>query len=249
MLHSRHQKGTSPPQDTLHLWGWHSVYAALHNRARKIHALMATSKHLGALKPLADKRGLKITETDMKSLDRRFDGAVHQGVAANVAPLPSRHLQEVFEASRACTLLALDQVQDPHNIGALMRSARALGAGGMILHAQGLPTLDGALAKAAAGALESLPIYVVANLSQALLSARDANFWSFGLSEAGKPMAMLPKVDRKILVLGAEGAGLRPLVAKRTDGLFALPTDPDFPTLNVSVAGALALALSKSMTA
>ena len=243
------KKTTRPPQDTLHLWGWHSVCAALQNPKRAIHELMATSRHLEALRPLANKRDLKITETDTKSLDRRFDGAVHQGIVADVAPLPSRHLQEPFEASEACTLLALDQVQDPHNIGALMRSARALGAGGMILHAQGLPTLDGVLAKAAAGALESLPIYVVANLSQALLSARDANFWSFGLSETGKPMAVLPKVGRKILVLGAEGAGLRPLVAKRTDGLFALPTEPDFPTLNVSVAGALALALSKSMTA
>lgn len=248
MLRSPHQKNTRSPQDILYLWGWHSVYAALQNPKRAIHGLMATSRHLEALRPLADKRGLKITETDTKSLDRRFDGAVHQGVASEVAPLPVRHVEEAFEISGPQTLLALDQVQDPHNIGALMRSARALGAGGIILHAQGLPALDGVLAKTAAGALESLPVYVVANLSQALLNAREADFWSFGLSETGKSMSDLPKVERKILVLGAEGAGLRPLVAKRTDGLFALPTEPDFPTLNVSVAGALALALSKSMT-
>ena len=209
---------------------------------------MVTEKRRPQVDALVHDTKISVTKVDTHTLDTRFPGAVHQGVVLEVDPLPHPIFEDLLATSGPLTFLALDQIQDPHNIGALIRSACALKADGLIMSHQGLPPLDGVLGKAAAGALEKLPIALVGNLSQALLQAKEADFWAFGLGEQGQPFTQLPHVTRKILVLGAEGKGLRPLVQKRTDGLFALPTNPDFPTLNVSVAGALALLLSQNMT-
>ncbi len=172
--------------------------------------------------------------------------AVHQGFALEVEPLVERDiddvLQHIDEASGRCIVVVLDQLSDPHNIGAVLRSAAAFGALAVIVPSHGAPLLSGALAKAASGAVESVPLVRVVNLVRAIDRLKDSGFWICGLEEtASRPLAELDLGERVALVLGAEGSGMRRLVRERCDFLAALPTLAAQPTLNVSNAAAIAL--------
>jgi 23S rRNA (guanosine2251-2'-O)-methyltransferase len=174
------------------------------------------------------------------------DGAVHQGLALAVEPLLEPDLDEVLRRAAVLSgrsvVVVLDRVSDPHNVGAVLRSASAFGALAVVLPMHGSPPVTGALAKAASGALESVPLVRIVNLAQALDRLKAAAFWICGLDEtASQALAALDLGERVALVLGAEGGGMRRLVRERCDYLARLPTRTQQSTINVSNAAAVAL--------
>lgn len=234
----------------LWLYGVHAVRAALGNPERRIRRLLVApdlrellreSAAHPAGRPLPDPES-----ADREAIGRLLPpGAVHQGVAALVDPLPYAAIEDVLaglDPDKPAALLVLDQVSDPQNVGAVLRSAAAFGAAGVLVTERHAAPETGALAKAASGALEVVPLLRVANLARALKSMKDAGFWCVGFAaDAAEtlPRAELPA--RVALVLGSEGEGLRRLTRESCDLLFRLPTGGPIDQLNVSNAAAVAL--------
>jgi len=191
----------------------------------------------------------RLTSATPEILDRQaFErllpaGAVHQGVALSADPLVQPGLEDVIaRAGETATVLVLDQVTDPHNIGAILRSAAAFGATAVVRPEHGAPQATGVVAKSASGALETVPLVTVGNLARALDRLKSTGFWLLGLdSGAAQTLAAAPANGRTALVLGAEGKGLRRLTRERCDLLVRLPTRPPIASLNVSNAAAVAL--------
>ena len=174
------------------------------------------------------------------------DDAVHQGLAVAADPLPRRELYDVVaalpESGTPHVVVLLDQVSDPHNVGAVLRSAAAFGALAVIVPEHGAPMATGTLAKAASGALETVPLVRAGNLVRAIDNLKQAGFWCVALEEeAEQTLAELDLPERIALVLGAEGAGLRRLTRERCDFHARLPTRGVLASLNVSNAAAVAL--------
>jgi 23S rRNA (guanosine2251-2'-O)-methyltransferase len=170
-------------------------------------------------------------------------GAVHQGFLAAVAPLPDAAVEDIIAAAgEQALVVALDQVTDPHNVGAILRSAEAFGACGVLVTERHAPEETGTLAKAASGALERIPLVRVVNLARGLDQLKQAGFWALGLDERGdRNLADAGIGGRLVLTLGAEGEGLRRLTAERCDLLVRLPMKGAMPSINVSNAAAIAL--------
>jgi 23S rRNA (guanosine2251-2'-O)-methyltransferase len=236
----------------LWLWGKHSTASALQNKDRSIKRLLLTSENRSWLESILKKlpKGRKqaldacVQIVSKSAIDRCIGyGCVHQGMALNVFPLPSLSLEACLSTlPPKAILVALDQVTDPQNVGSMMRTTLALGGQALLLCAQNTPPLDGVVAKAASGALDRLPLYIVPNLARAIKSCKDRNVWTWGLDERGEPIRMTHiSSQRSLLVVGAEGKGLRPFVRGSCDGLVRLPTLPSFPTLNASIALAVGL--------
>jgi 23S rRNA (guanosine2251-2'-O)-methyltransferase len=237
------------------LYGRHTVAAALANPERRWHRLAVLAGQEGEAQQLlaaavAERRGA--AGASLEILDRDAfaallpSGAVHQGLALEVEPLPEPGLddllRELATAADRCVVVALDQVSDPQNVGAVLRSAAAFGARAVLIAAHGAPPVSGALAKAASGAVDRVPLVRVVNLARALTQLKEDQFWVCGLDEtAEQPLAQLDPGARVVLVLGSEGSGMRRLVRERCDYLVRLPTSPAQPTLNVSNAAAVAL--------
>jgi 23S rRNA (guanosine2251-2'-O)-methyltransferase len=222
-------------------WGKHAVAAALDNPARKVLRAWATHDAAGFMKFPKD---VPVTFADVADLGRLVPhDAPHQGVVVELEPLEDVWLDEVLQQSAdRTTLLVLDQVTDPHNVGAILRSAAAFGAAGIVTQDRHSPPESGALAKAASGALERVPWVRVVNLARALEEIGEAGFWRIGLagdSETDLSNALGP--NRVALVLGAEGAGLRPNTREHCDALARLPISDAIESLNVSNAAAVAL--------
>ncbi|MGH7092589.1 MAG: 23S rRNA (guanosine(2251)-2'-O)-methyltransferase RlmB, partial [Stellaceae bacterium] len=171
--------------------------------------------------------------------------AVHQGWALDAEPLPQPELNAVLDrlpAEGRAVIVLLDQVSDPHNVGAILRTAAAFGAVAVVVAAHGAPPPTATLAKAASGALEMVPLVRVVNLARTLDRLKEDGFWCCGLDAAGTAeFAALDLGPRVALVLGAEGGGIRRLVREHCDCLARLPTRPALPSLNVSNAAAVAL--------
>jgi len=237
------------------LYGRHTVTAALANPERRWRRLaVLTGQESEAQQMLAaavaERRGgdgaaLEILERDAFSA-LLPPGAVHQGLALEVEPLPEPDLdgllREVETASGRCVIIALDQVSDPQNVGAVLRSAAAFDARGVLIAAHGAPPISGALAKAASGAVDRVPLIRTVNLARALGRLKGHGFWVCGLDEtADRRLADIDLGARTVLVLGSEGGGMRRLVREHCDHLARLPTSPAQPTLNVSNAAAVAL--------
>ncbi len=241
-----------PPRLHATLWGTHAVTEAWLNPARRIRAMHVTEPMLKEFQPVlakARESGLKRPEPqilDKKDMDRRLPpGAVHQGIALDAEPLEECFVQDIVAATdhadRAVVLI-LDQVTDPHNVGAILRSASAFGAAGVIMQRRHSPEMTGVLAKAACGAVEHLPVCYETNLSRALETLQEAGFFAIGLDERGTDtLADLPKKDKCVLLLGAEGAGLRQKLREQCNALARLPTQGPIQSLNVSNAAAVAL--------
>lgn len=241
-----------PVVDPSGVWlhGRHAVLAALANPERRCHRLLATPESRAMLEE-AIAQGviparLTIDSAARKDIESRVaPGAVHQGIALLVDPLESPDVDDFARMAStrdASVVVLLDQVTDPHNVGAVLRSAAAFGALGVIVQDRNAPEEAGTLAKAASGALERMPLARAVNLSRALDQLKEAGFWCVGL-DASAPET-LDKIDltgKIVLVLGSEGQGLRRLVRERCDSLARLPMTDAVESLNVSTAAAVAL--------
>lgn len=220
------------------LAGIHPVQMALDNPARAKYSLLATEAALAKLKVPAKIQPQKVEPEVIARL--LPPGTTHQGVALSVQPLSAPAPEEIFAIGKP--LVMLDQVTDPHNIGAILRSAAAFGAGGVIVQEKHSPAENTTIAKTAAGALEVVPYLAVTNLSRTIEVAQKAGYWVIGLDGAAEQTLSQCKPSRKtLLVMGAEGAGLRRLVAEHCDMLAKLPIQPQMESLNVSVAAGIAL--------
>jgi len=223
------------------IWGTHAVTAALNNKNRKINQLLATRNALSVLGNIPAING--ISASDPARITQSLPpGAVHQGIAVQIEPLPPVSLDNVLNNSSA-TLLMLDGLTDPRNIGAIFRSAAAFDVTGIIMQDRNAPNLSGVLAKAAAGAVETIQLIPVVNLSRTLEKLSDAGVQSIGLAGATDTLladAVKP-IDKVCLVLGSEGKGLRPNVAKHCDFLAKIPISANMESLNVATAAAIAM--------
>jgi 23S rRNA (guanosine2251-2'-O)-methyltransferase len=226
------------------LYGRHAVEAALANPRRSCHRLLATADAHARLGAQGARSGVEVRIVERAELDRLLgEGAVHQGLALSVAPLPKLALERACAPGPGRNLvLVLDQIQDPHNLGAIMRSAAAFGVRAAVLPERGSGELGGAAAKAASGALDVVPVVEVVNLARALDDLAAQGYWRLALDpEAEGTIEDVPQVDDLALVLGAEGSGLRRLVAEHCDFAARLPIAPEMASLNVSVACGIAL--------
>lgn len=182
---------------------------------------------------------------DREGLDQQMPGAVHQGIALDAAPLPETDLGDICRMAdgmdSACVMI-LDQVTDPHNVGAILRSCAAFGALAIIMPDRNTPPVTGVLAKIACGAVDVVPIISVGNLARAMDELKEAGFWSVGLAEEGDKLLSEVDLNGKIaLVMGAEGEGMRRLTMEHCDIIAKLPTLPPIGSLNVSNAAAVSL--------
>ncbi len=229
------------------LYGMHAVREAWLNPARQCRQLWlsgSANEEFSAVLLQAQERGLQRPSplrADKPMLDQMLPGAVHQGIVLDTNPLPETTLEQLLKQEPKL-LVVLDQVTDPHNVGAIMRSATAFGATGIILTDRHAPSMTGTLAKTASGALEHIALVHVVNLARALDLLRAAGFWCVGLAEEGaRELRQLDLSGATALVLGAEGEGLRRLTRERCDELAHLPTQGAIGSLNVSTAAAVAL--------
>ncbi len=182
-------------------------------------------------------------ETPAEELERLCGSPEHQGVVAEVDPYPYADPTSLFEADDGQGLVvALDQIQDPHNLGAVCRAAEVAGAGGVVILERRAASVTPAACKASAGAVEHLPVARVRNLADWLGDAKQSGAWIYGAAaEAPKRYTDLDWVGRAVLVLGSEGKGIRKRVASKCDELVSIPTKGRVASLNVSVAAAVIL--------
>ena len=222
-------------------YGKHACLAALGNRQRVVEKIFISDTSL--LKEIPPSRQhIPVEKLDKQGFDRLLSSdSVHQGIALRVQRLPSFHIESLSKDStpNQCVVL-LDQISDPRNIGAIIRSAAAFNVKTIILTDRHAPEESPVMAKAASGALEIVPLCYVKNLNQAILYLRDIGFWMVTLAEEGKqPISDLDVTGKIALVLGSEGQGVRHLTKERSDFLVHLPTHERFTTLNVSTAAAI----------
>ena len=239
------------PNKSILLWGKHAVTAALENSDRHIYEIFFTENAQNNIQNLLKSRPsfseankIKLNALSSKDLAALLpDHSVHQGFAAIVGELDDRGLDFLINRTHSseCTfVVVLDQVTDPHNLGAVIRSAVAFSVDAIIVHDRSTPRLDGALGKAASGALEHIPIIRTKNIARAINKLKKAEFWCIGLSDdAQSDLSSLSVHARTAVVLGAEGEGLRRLTRDSCDNLARLPTSLKFPTLNISNAASI----------
>jgi 23S rRNA (guanosine2251-2'-O)-methyltransferase len=186
---------------------------------------------------------LRAPETPAEELERLCGSPEHQGVVAEVDPYPYADPTSLFDSDDGQGLVvALDQVQDPHNLGAVCRAAEVAGANGVVILERRAASVTPAACKASAGAVEHLPVARVRNLADWLADAKQSGAWIYGAAaDAPKRYSDLDWVGRAVLVLGSEGKGLRPRVGSRCDELVSIPTKGRIGSLNVSVAAAVIL--------
>ncbi len=223
------------------LWGRHAVAAALDNPERKVLRAWATKE---AAAFMQFPQNVAVTLAEAPDLGRLVPhDTPHQGVVIEVEPLEEVWLDDLLaQAPDKAVMLVLDQVTDPHNVGAILRSAAAFGAIGIVTQDRHSPPESGVIAKAASGALERVPWARVVNLARALGEIGDAGFWRIGLTgDAQMELKDALGPNRVALVLGAEGSGLRPNTREHCDNLARLPITDAIESLNVSNAAAVAL--------
>jgi 23S rRNA (guanosine2251-2'-O)-methyltransferase len=224
------------------IWGWHAVKAALANPRRAgFKRLLVNPARAHEVESAVALPGLRLEPVAPGELGQQLPpGAVHQGVALLADPLEPVAIEDLAEPASGL-LVMLDQVTDPQNVGAVFRSAAAFGARGVIVQDRHAPILSGALAKAAAGAVDLIPHARVVNLSRALETLGQAGWRAVGLDGAA-PESLASVLDARatLLVLGSEGEGIRRLVREHCDALARIPMPGGLESLNVSAAAAVA---------
>jgi 23S rRNA (guanosine2251-2'-O)-methyltransferase len=231
---------THGPDDPVILYGWHTVKAALENPQRHIRRLYATEN---ALRRLAeDGVPLAVTPEQVRPdvlAARLGPDAVHQGLLAEADPVPAPEIDEIDTAG---IVLVLDQITDPHNVGAIMRTAAGFAVAAVVTTARHSPDATGVLAKSASGALEYVPMVAVQNLARALAALKERGFMLVGLDSSGDgDLSEVALRGPLALVLGAEGKGLRQLTRATCDQVVRLDLPGKIKSLNVSNAAALGL--------
>jgi 23S rRNA (guanosine2251-2'-O)-methyltransferase len=233
---------SKPPSNRPRFWVKHAVYAALDNPNRVSRKLWATREAASAI-VIPD--GLTVAFADVADLGRMVpNDAPHQGLVLEVDPLEDVWLDDLLAdgANDTRPILVLDQVTDPHNVGAILRSAAAFDALGIVTQDRHAPPEGGALAKAASGALEIVPWVRVVNLARALDAIGEAGYWRIGLTgHTDRLLGDAIGMAKVALVLGAEGEGMRQNTEAHCDELAKLPISPKAESLNVSNAAAIAL--------
>ena len=246
--HSKHsrprRRHSRPPRQagTVWLYGLHVVRAALANPKREVRRLMLARAELRVeLGELCPANAIVSDGAEVSAL--LPEGAVHQGLAMETTPLPPPDLADVLDTvDENGLIVVLDQVTDPRNVGAILRSAAAFGVSAVVQQERHGAAQTGALAKAASGALETVPLVAVTNISRTLDLLRAAGFWRIGLDAAeARSLDDDRPGGRLALILGAEGAGLRRLTREHCDELASIPMTGAVPSLNVSNAAAVAL--------
>ncbi len=228
----------------MRIYGINPVTEAL--RAQRVTAIRVSPRaddRLTALVRMAEAQGIPVRRAQGDELDRFAKGGAHQGVVADVQESASVGVEDlVIGASGAPLIVVLDQIEDPHNVGAILRTADAAGCDGVVRQSRHAARLDGAAAKASAGALAHVKIAEVVNIARALEDLKQVGVWTVGLAgDAQKSYDELDLTLPTALVVGAEGTGLRRLVRERCDWLVSIPMAGHVQSLNVSVAAGIAL--------
>jgi 23S rRNA (guanosine2251-2'-O)-methyltransferase len=236
-------------KDRQSVYGMHAVRGLLVRQPERVQVLyLATSRgdaRIHELETLARRHGCRIERLEPRAFTQLVGEVAHQGVAAEIVPLPAwteDDLLGALEHARAPILLALDGVQDPHNLGACLRTADACGALAVIVPRDRAAQLTPAVRKVAAGAADTTPVVAVTNLARTLKTLKEASVWLVGAdAEAPKPAWRIDLTGGIALVLGAEGSGLRQLTRQTCDFLVRLPQLGAVESLNVSVAAGMLL--------
>ena len=230
---------------TYWLYGHHAVSSALNNPSRKLDRVLGTRSAIKRLHTLQDTLPVPESVTPEQLSALLPPGIVHQGIVAKAHPLPPTSLKELFltlQTDGAQPILILDQVTDPRNVGAILRSAAAFKSPAVIMQERNAPEESGALAKAASGALELIPIVRITNLSRGLEKLASEGYWIIGLDSDGLIPLKLSPINKPVaLVLGGEVKGLRRLTRENCDILSKIEIETTVGSLNVSASAAIAL--------
>jgi 23S rRNA (guanosine2251-2'-O)-methyltransferase len=242
---TRPERVERPQAGAQWLYGLHAVQAALANPRRKLGRAILTPRAIESLGSRLLAR-VQVQTSDPQAIDRLLPpGAVHQGAALEAWPLKSRDLDEILTEPRPDqrrVVLVLDQLSDPHNVGAILRTAAAFQVTAVIVQDRNAPPQSGALAKAASGALDLIPYIEVVNIARALDDLAKHGFWRIALAGDGDcGLAEAAPAGDVALVLGSEGAGIRRLVRERCEASAFIPISANIESLNVSNAAAIAL--------
>jgi 23S rRNA (guanosine2251-2'-O)-methyltransferase len=226
------------------IYGIHPVIEALGaGRVTRLLVSVGAGDRVGAALRLAKARGISVRNVDPRQLDQLTRGALHQGIAAEVKDVEPIGVEALIGQSRGAALIVvLDSIEDPHNVGAILRTVDAAGADGLVRQSRHAAPLGGATAKASAGAVAHVKIAEVVNIARALEVLKQAGVWTIGL--AGDAPKLYFEMDFTLptaIVVGGEGAGLRRLVRDRCDWLASIPMRGHVDSLNVSVATAIVL--------
>ena len=241
---ARAQRAPAPPPDVAYLWGTHAVVEALGSTRRKLLRLAVTEGAAERVTELAAGRGVPVTVVPGEAIAARLPrDAVHQGLLLETRRLEPIAVEDVPDEG---VVLVLDQITDPHNVGAILRTAAAFGVSALVMTDRHAPDLSGTLAKAASGGLEHVPVALVVNLARALDKLGDRGFFRVGLDSAGDaPLDNMDLPRPLALVLGSEGTGLRRLTRERCDAMARLDMPGPIKSLNVSIACAVALTVAR----
>jgi 23S rRNA (guanosine2251-2'-O)-methyltransferase len=227
------------------VYGLNPVLEALRSgRARRVRVASRGDRRIDEALALARERGVTVERVDAQALDRAARGGLHQGIVADIEAPRDWSIEAIVAAAApaAPLVVVLDGIEDPHNLGAILRTADAAGAHGVVRQARHAAALDGAAARASAGAVAHVRIATVVNIARAVEELRAAGVWTVGLAgEAGEPYDAVDYRLPTAFVLGAEGSGLRRLVRERCDRLVTIPMAGRVNSLNVSVAAGVAL--------
>jgi 23S rRNA (guanosine2251-2'-O)-methyltransferase len=237
------------PEDSDLIYGRHPVQTALENQ-RNLNRIWVTSRlrydsRFHHLIMQAKYNGTVIDEVEPKRLDQITEGANHQGIAAQIAPYAYLEIEDLIEQTKSVTdpvIVVADGITDPHNLGAIIRTAEAIGAQGLVIPQRRAAGITSTVVKVAAGALENFSVARVVNLSRALEQLKEAGFWIYGTAATGsEPIHTVKFSGPIVLVIGGEGEGLSMLTQKSCDVLVSIPLQGKTPSLNASVASGMAL--------
>ncbi len=227
------------------IYGLNPVLEALRaKRVTRVRVSARADRRIDEAIALARAAGVVVERVDAQALERAARGGVHQGIVAEIEPARDYSIDELIEAAapQAPLIVVLDGIEDPHNVGAILRAADGAGAHGVVRQARHSASLDGVVAKASAGALAHMRIATEVNIARAVESLKAAGVWTVGL--AGEVSETYDQVDLRLptaLVVGAEGTGLRRLVRERCDRLVSIPMSGAVDSLNVAVAAGIVL--------
>lgn len=225
------------------VYGMNAVGEALRTgRVATLHVTGRNDRRLAALLARARERGVRVRRVDVAMLDQMTGGGAHQGVAATMSTPRPRRLEDLVDRQAASLIVVLDGIEDPHNVGAILRTVDAAGGSGVVRQTRRAAPLGGAAAKASAGAVAHVPVVDAVNIARAIDELKRLGVWIVGLEgRASTPYDAIDLALPTALVLGSEARGMRRLVRERCDHLVAIPMSGHVDSLNVSVAAGVVL--------